>query len=175
MPPNDARRAGFTLLELMVVVVIVGILAAVAIPSFINYVQRSRVAEATTFIAQIRERQAAYRQEWGRYCGPLAWNPATYAPPSSTQLFDATNPSWAALGAHPDGPVRFRYQVLAGPPGTAPAGIPGIPSNDFWYVAQAEADLDGDGLTVAVEGYVNARTVYISQGIGGPPLASGWE
>src|SRR6185503_8827771 len=40
------RQSGFTLVELMIVVAIIGILAAVAIPAFSKYVKRSRTAEA---------------------------------------------------------------------------------------------------------------------------------
>ncbi len=45
--------AGFTLVELMIVVVILGILAAVAIPAFTRYVKRSKTSEATGNISKI--------------------------------------------------------------------------------------------------------------------------
>jgi type II secretory pathway pseudopilin PulG len=165
------------LIELMVVVTIVAILAALAIPAFIGYAQRARTTEGFTMLGEIRQRQEAYRAEFGRYCGNpnLAWNPASYAAPGSVQSFDATDPNWAQLGVDPDGPVRFRYQVLTGLPGTTPAGISGFTGDDYWYVVQAEADLDGDGQTVALETYSEARSVYVSRGVGGTYLAQGWE
>lgn len=173
MRRRPTRRAGYTLLELMIVVVIVGILAAIAIPSFSSYVQRSRTLEAFTFLADIRSRQTAYRLERGRYCGDLPWNPGSYAAPGTVVGFNTADVGWAQLGAAPDGPTRFRYRVLAGNPGTA-SGIPGL-TGDFWYVAQAEADLDGDGRTMVVEAYSAQRQVYVSQGVGGAFLPSGWE
>ena len=54
--------AGFTLVELMIVVVILGILAAVAIPAFTRYVKRSKTSEATGNIMKIYQGQLTYYQ-----------------------------------------------------------------------------------------------------------------
>jgi prepilin-type N-terminal cleavage/methylation domain-containing protein len=47
------RRAGFTLVEMMVVIIIVGILAAVAVPLYTGYVEKSKITEATSIIGAI--------------------------------------------------------------------------------------------------------------------------
>jgi prepilin-type N-terminal cleavage/methylation domain-containing protein len=54
--------AGFTLVELMIVVVILGILAAVAIPAFTRYVKRSKTSEATGSLSKIYQGEVSYYQ-----------------------------------------------------------------------------------------------------------------
>ena len=48
-----ARVAGFTLVELMIVVAIIGVLAAIAIPAFSRYVRKARTAEAVGTLANL--------------------------------------------------------------------------------------------------------------------------
>ena len=58
---------GMTLIELMAVVIIVGILAAVAIPMYTGYMVRARRAHAKTSLEQLRASQEMFRAERGRY------------------------------------------------------------------------------------------------------------
>lgn len=58
---------GFTLIELMIVVAIIGILAAIAIPNFLTYQCKSRQSEAKTNLGGIRVSQEAYYAEYDRY------------------------------------------------------------------------------------------------------------
>jgi len=70
------KRTGFTLLEMMIVVVILGILSAVALPMYSNYVKKSRTAEAKVALGDLRVAQRAYydiRQKYATTLEDLHW------------------------------------------------------------------------------------------------------
>lgn len=62
-------ESGFTLIEVMVVVAIVGILAAIAIPSYRDYIIRARIAEATSALAAKRVRMETFYDNNRTYVG----------------------------------------------------------------------------------------------------------
>ena len=160
--------AGFTIIELLIGVVIVGILATLAIPSFKGYVYQGRVSEAISFLNEIKTRQEAYRSRHGRYAavsGNGEWIAATYSPnsaPSSDAVGWQSSEEWEELGVRPPYAVRFRYATVAGPPWSTPPATSNIPNDDFWFAAQAVGDLDGDGETFELEVYSNSRILYNS-------------
>ena len=61
------KQKGFTLIELMIVVAIIGVLAAVAIPQYQNYVARAQVAEGFSLVASGKMAVAEYYNETGNY------------------------------------------------------------------------------------------------------------
>lgn len=177
------RQSGYTLIELMIVVAVIGILSAVAIPSFQSYIHRSRTSEAVTFLGEIRQRQESYRSEFGQYCSVSgaagssidsgSWAPASLPVGGNKIVWSASPGAWTQLGAAPDGPVMFQYRTTAGPPGTLP-GIAGYDGSDFWFIAQARGDLDNDTNVMIIEAYSASNHLFIADGTMNR-LSAGWE
>ena len=70
----ERRRAGFTLVELMVVVIIIGILAAAATPIYFSQTKRVRQVEATSGLGAIRQAERVYSTEHVGYLAVSAGN-----------------------------------------------------------------------------------------------------
>lgn len=173
------RQSGFTLVELMVVVVIIGVLSAIGIPAFRSYLQRSRTTEAVTFLGEIKQKQESYRAEFGQYCAVSGtafgtWTPRATPDEDTVAWTVPAGSTWNQLGAHPDGYVRFVYGSIAGNPGTTPAGIPGFTGADFWFVSEALGDLNSDGTQCMFENYSGSNGIFVGLASGAPNPA-GWE
>lgn len=91
---NHHKEDGFTLIELIFAIIIIGILAALAIPRFSHTIEKSRTAEAINILEALRNAQEVYKLENGGYLsGPLPDPLDVTIPPSSN--FDA--PTVAAV------------------------------------------------------------------------------
>jgi type IV pilus assembly protein PilE len=78
------RRNGFTLIELMITVAILGIVAAVAVPSYRSYILRGRIPDATTNLASKRVRMEQFFQDNRTYAGA----PAGDSDANTSKYFD---------------------------------------------------------------------------------------
>jgi len=167
------RSQGFSITELMVAVVIIGVLSTLAIPSFTSYIYKARVTEGTNFLGEIKQRQESYRSEFGQYCAVDgddwgSWNPSTL--PGIDPVVWTTTTEWQQLGASPDGPIRFQYATVAGFPGVTPPSDSDLDDDDHWFAARAQGDIDGDGTDFFLEIYSQSNHIYNSAAGKG-----GWE
>lgn len=72
-------REGFTLVEMMIVVAILGILTAIAVPAYINYVSGAKKAEAKTNLQSLRLLIEQYYSENAKYCPAASCSGQSYA------------------------------------------------------------------------------------------------
>jgi type IV pilus assembly protein PilE len=93
------KATGFSLIELMVVVAIIGVLAAIAIPNYTEYTTRARITEAAASLSDMRVKMEQYFQDNRSYVGACA--AGTLAPlPAATNFFtfECTTACGAAAG-----------------------------------------------------------------------------
>lgn len=67
LAPRVSSQAGFTLLEVLITVVIVGILAAIALPSYSDYITRSKIIDGTTKLGDFRAQMEKYYLDFRTY------------------------------------------------------------------------------------------------------------
>jgi type II secretion system protein G len=145
--PASAQR-GFTLLELMIVVAIMGILAAVAVPSMMRYIAKSKTSEAREELEKIYNGARIYYMDVHQLPGSL--QPVEAQFPASTAATPAascctlggkcvpdqaawSNPTWMGLQFSMDDPHYYQYDFIS-------SGL----GDDAEFTARAIGNLDCD-------------------------------
>ena len=132
------NRKGFTLIELMIVVAIIGILAAIAIPNFIAMQLRAKRSELPTNVDGIRTAEKAYHHEWDAF---TTADPTPATVPGRTQVAFSGGGlvAFENLGWTADGKVRGMYEVKA-------SGTLSSSAADDDFKVRGTADIDGDSV-----------------------------
>jgi len=125
------RRGGFTLIELMIVVAIIGILAAIAIPNFLRFQLKAKSSEGKTNIAAIRTAEESYFAEYGNYVSALPSPPAINDNTKTDFSHAVPGEGFDRVGWSPEGQVYFFYSVE-------------INSDADGFTAAGHADIDND-------------------------------
>ena len=89
---QHTRAPGFTLIELMIAIVIIGVLMGIAVPSYKNYIVRANRTEATQFLIDLANRQQQYLMDARKYATTLSELSVT-APTEYAKYYVATDAS----------------------------------------------------------------------------------
>jgi prepilin-type N-terminal cleavage/methylation domain-containing protein len=168
VPVPRRRSRGFTLAELMGVVVVVGILAVIAAAVYRRFISSSRMAEATHMLEGIRTAQEAHKAETGSYLNisPGLRPPNMYPAQTPGQFKTAwgakctwCTTDWANLNVVSDAPVMFGYATQAASPPSTPTSLgvsitlngqamdlSALGVGTPWFVATASGDTNGNGV-----------------------------
>jgi prepilin-type N-terminal cleavage/methylation domain-containing protein len=150
------NQKGFTLIELMIVVAIIGILAAVAIPAFMDYMKKSKKTEASLQLNKIAKNDKVYYVTNAKFVTDSGAAKPTSATNCkfSVDTTWAADSGWAALDFQIDEPNLFKYTY------TGNASTPN---------ATAVGDLDCDGTSITYTLNLSAPNGNAAMSITEPP------
>ncbi|MCB1042422.1 MAG: prepilin-type N-terminal cleavage/methylation domain-containing protein [Acidobacteria bacterium] len=123
------KRSAFSIIELMIVVVILGILAAIAVPLYSGMVAQSRSADGSAALSQLKAKQEVFRSTHFRYASTLTdlpgydADPFNYGTHYQVTIENATNTTFRAVAAD-------RQKAIGGKE----------PGDDVWFINETTKD-----------------------------------
>jgi type IV pilus assembly protein PilA len=177
MGQRSHTERGYTLIELMVVVAIIGVLATIGVYGVRKYVLSAKTAEPLEMINSVRAAQESYKDETFGYLHVSAMT--SYFPFAGKTALGNKKVAWSAgaagekllwdeLGVAPSAAVQFGYACTAGKgtgvPTSAALGISqslGYPTTATdWYVVRAAGDRDVNGTLATFVGSSFTDQIY---------------
>ncbi len=154
------RRSGFTLVELLIVVVILGVLAAIAIPQFTSNTEDAKLAAVDTSLSELRNAvEMYYHQHNAAYPGAKKYTDGTAV--SSTSEADTAFVKQLTLYSAATG-VAVKIKDAAHPYG--PYLKKGIPTNPFNSLATVVTDITTTDISTAASSGSGGWKFYVKTG-----------
>src|SRR3712207_6202249 len=119
-------RKGFTLIELVIVVVIIGILAAIAIPKFEFTKGKANVSAIKSDLRNLMSAQEAYYYDYQTYATALSDLSVQKSKGVDIWIYDADKKGWSATATHPQAYPLTCGVFVAGAPPRYPADVEGL-------------------------------------------------
>ncbi len=145
------NEKGFSLIELMIVVAIIGILAAIAVPNFQKYQAKSRQSEAKSLLTGIFTAEKAWAAEWTSFSGDFG--KIGFAPEGDLRYnagFSGSGPAVAANYTGPNPATDYQSTSAYCPGAGTCTDVSGGDTTNFAaptataFIAAANGDVDGD-------------------------------
>jgi prepilin-type N-terminal cleavage/methylation domain-containing protein len=177
MAPRRPQTHAFTMIELMVVVSILGVLAAIAIPSFVGYVRRSRTAEAMQTLGSLYTAASSLyvSEHAGRHVTSTVVtacvaesNTLSPAVPTSAKQRFIGGPGFTQLAFNLSDFVYYGYGItsIGNAGGITCFSNPSLVAEVYTFYARGDLDADGTQSTFELSiGSNGAHQLYHSRGI----------